>query len=92
MTYVQDNEGGQTDDEYDQMKHDAPGISEPATHAHTAPGPSKIFAGISSGHQSRKEYDYVAIRTTLNDVLCELRYRNDIDVECDQLFRDMQRQ
>lgn len=64
---VQDNEGGPTDDEYDQMKHNAPGISKHATRAHTTPGPSHTFAGTSFRHQSREEYDSVTIRTALDN-------------------------
>lgn len=48
--HVQDNEGGLTDDEYDQMEHYAPSISEPVTRVLTAPDPSITFAGTSFGH------------------------------------------
>lgn len=69
---VQDNQGGQTDNEYDEMKKDAPTFSDPTTHAHPAHGPSNTFIGTSPQHQSREEYDYVSIRTALGDVLYEL--------------------
>lgn len=73
------------------MEHNSPGISEPSTRAHTIHDPSNSFVGTSSGHQFREECDYVAIRTALDDILCELRHHNDIDVEHNHLFRDMQR-
>lgn len=84
-----DNESVPTDDEYDHMEHDPPGISEPVTCAYIIPDPSNTFVCTSSGHQSQEEYDYVAIRITLDDVLYELRHCNDIDAKRNQLFRNM---
>ncbi|KAI5430277.1 hypothetical protein KIW84_034746 [Lathyrus oleraceus] len=46
----------------------------------------------SSEYQPREEYDYIAMWTTLDDVLSELRHRNDADVDCDVLLRHIQRQ
>ncbi|KAI5433700.1 hypothetical protein KIW84_020823 [Lathyrus oleraceus] len=44
---VQDNQGGKTDDEYDEMEHDDPTFSDPTTRAHTLPVPSNTFADTS---------------------------------------------
>lgn len=88
---VQGNQGGQTDDEFDEMEQDAPTFFDPTTHEHTAPDPSDAFAGTSPRHQSREEYDYVDIRTALDDVLCKLRYCNDANAERNQLLRNIQR-
>ncbi|KAI5410313.1 hypothetical protein KIW84_055707 [Lathyrus oleraceus] len=46
----------------------------------------------SSGKQSREEYVYVPIWTTLDNVLQEMRHWNDIDAECDQLSKALQQQ
>ncbi|KAI5402897.1 hypothetical protein KIW84_050480 [Lathyrus oleraceus] len=48
----------------------------------------KYFLMISN----REEYDYTAMRTTLDDVLSELRHQNDANADCDVLLRHIQRQ
>ncbi|KAI5395670.1 hypothetical protein KIW84_062008 [Lathyrus oleraceus] len=48
--------------------------------------------GTSSGYQPCEEYDYTAMRTTLDDVLSELRYQNDAEADRDVILRNIQRQ
>lgn len=75
------NEGGQTNDEFNQGERGSP-THEPSpyhpphiTHplAHTALYFSNCSAGTSSGCQSQEKYNYVVIRTVLDDVLHELQ-------------------
>lgn len=70
---VQDNQGGQTDNEYDEMEQDAPTFSDTVTRAYTAFGPSNTFTCTSPRQQPREEYGYVDIRTALDDALCKLQ-------------------
>lgn len=88
---MQDNQGGQTDDAFDEMEKDSPTFFDPTTCSHTAPSPSKTFVGTSLRHQSREKYDYVGISTALDDVLCELRHHNNVDIKRDHLLRNIQR-
>lgn len=75
--------------EPDHMKQDAP---HTGTHAYTTSDFLDSFAGTSSGYQHREEYDYTAMRTSLDDILRELRHHNDTDVDRDVLLRHIQRQ
>ncbi|KAI5444134.1 hypothetical protein KIW84_012664 [Lathyrus oleraceus] len=72
----------------DRMEEDTP---QNGTHAHTTHAFSDSSTGTSFGYQPREEYDYTAIRITLDDILSELRHQNDIDVESDVLFKSIQR-
>ncbi|KAI5440122.1 hypothetical protein KIW84_025465 [Lathyrus oleraceus] len=75
--------------EPDNMDQDAPYIG---THAHTAPAFPDSFPGTSFGHQPHEEYDHIAMMTTLDDVLSELRHRNDVEADHDVLLRNIQMQ
>lgn len=86
---MQHNQGGQTDNEYDEMELDAPTFYDTPTRAHTTVDPSNTFAGTFPRQQSQEEYDYVDIRTALDDVLCELQHCKDVVTECDQFLRDI---
>ena len=46
----------------------------------------------ASRQQTPQEYDYVAIRTTLDEAIKELRHWNDTETECDTMFQAMQQQ
>ncbi|KAI5398304.1 hypothetical protein KIW84_063910 [Lathyrus oleraceus] len=46
----------------------------------------------SSGYHPREEYDYTAMRTTLDDILSEIRHLNDVDTDSDMLLRNIQSQ
>ncbi|KAI5414605.1 hypothetical protein KIW84_040187 [Lathyrus oleraceus] len=72
--------------EPDHMEQDAP---HTGTQAHIAPVFLDSFAGTSSGHQPREEYDYIAMKATLDDILSELRHRSDADADCDVLLRNI---
>ncbi|KAI5423876.1 hypothetical protein KIW84_030194 [Lathyrus oleraceus] len=48
--------------------------------------------GTSSGYQPREEYDYPAMRTTLDDVLSKLIHWNDVEADHDVLLRNIQMQ
>lgn len=74
---------------HDRMEQDAP---QTGTHAHTTYVFPDSFAGASSGYQPREEYDYTAMRTTLDDILSQLRHQNDVDEDCGVLLRSIQRQ
>lgn len=73
----------------DRMEQDVP---QTGTHAHTTHAFPDSFAGTSSRYHPRKEYDYIAIRTALNDILSELRHRNDVATDRDVLLKSIQRQ
>lgn len=75
--------------EFGHMEQDAPQTS---THAHTTHVFPDSFAGTSSGYQPREEYDYTAMRTALDDIISELRHRNDVNADRDMLLRNIQRQ
>ncbi|KAI5439610.1 hypothetical protein KIW84_025118 [Lathyrus oleraceus] len=75
--------------EPDHMEKDAPQAS---AHVHTKHAFPNSFLGTSFGYQPREEYDYTAMRTTLDDILSELRHHNDVDADCDVLLRNIQRQ
>lgn len=49
------------------------------------------FAGTSSRYKSHEEYDYIAMRTALDDILREHRHRNDAKTERDVLLRNIHR-
>lgn len=70
----------------DRMEQDVP---HTGTHAYTTHAFPDSFAGTSSGYQPHEEYDHTAMRTTLDDILSELRHQNDIDVEHDMLIRSI---
>lgn len=70
------------------MEKDAP---QDGTHAHTTHVFPDSFAGTSSEYQPREEYDYTAMRITLDDVLSELKHRNNTDADCDVLLRYIHR-
>ncbi|KAI5446034.1 hypothetical protein KIW84_014034 [Lathyrus oleraceus] len=63
---IQGNEGNSTDDDINDMEHDAPA---PPTHPHTTHGTTDTFAGTSSEHQSCDGNYYASIRIALDDVL-----------------------
>lgn len=74
-----------------------PGYMEPdtpqtGTRAYTTHDFPDFFASTSSGYQPHEEYDYTAMRTTLDDILSELRHRNDVDADRDILLRNIQMQ
>ncbi|KAI5413818.1 hypothetical protein KIW84_058096 [Lathyrus oleraceus] len=75
--------------EPDHMEQD---VSHIGTQAHTAPSFPDSFTGTSSGHQSCEKYDYTAMRTTLDNILSELRHRNDVEANRDVLLRNIQMQ
>lgn len=75
--------------EPDHMDQDAP---HNGTHAHTTHAFLDSFAGTSFEYQPCEEYDYTAMRTTLDDILSDLRHQNDVDADCDMLLRIIQRQ
>ena len=68
------------------MEQDAP---QTGTHAHTTHVFPDSFAGTSSRYKSQEEYDYTAMRTSLDDILRELRHRNDAETERDVLLRNI---
>lgn len=70
------------------MEKDAP---HTGTQSHTTPTFPDSFAGTSSRYQPREEYDYTAMRADLDDVLSELRHRNDAKADRDVLLRNIQR-
>lgn len=73
--------------EPDHMEKDVP---HTGTHAYIAPAFPDSFAGTSFGHQPREEYDYTTMRTTLDDVLSELRHQNNVEEDRDVLLRNIQ--
>lgn len=73
----------------DRMEQDAPLT---VTHAYTTHALPDSFAGTSSGYQLRKEYEYTSMRTTLDDILSELRHQNNVDMDRDVLLMSIQRQ
>ncbi|KAI5430861.1 hypothetical protein KIW84_035118 [Lathyrus oleraceus] len=75
-----------TSPEPDHMEKDAPHTSAHAHTTHAFPDP---FVGTSSGYQPHEEYDYTAIRTALDDILSELRHRNNVDADRDVLLRNI---
>ncbi|KAI5413961.1 hypothetical protein KIW84_058203 [Lathyrus oleraceus] len=77
------------EDEPDHMEQDAP---HTGTHAHTTHAFPDSFTGTSSGYQPCEEYDYTAMRITLDDILSELKHRNDVDADRDVLLRSIHRQ
>lgn len=77
------------EDEPDHMEQDAPHID---THTHTTHIFPDSFTGTSSGYQSREEYNYTDMRTTLDDIFNEIKDQNDAEVERDVLLRNIHRQ
>lgn len=75
--------------EPDHMEQDAP---HTCTHAYIAHVFPDSFGGTSSEHQPCEEYDYTAMRTTLDEVLSELRHQNDAEADQDVLLRNIQMQ
>lgn len=86
---IKGNEGNSTDDDIDDIEHYAP---EPPTHPHTTHDTTDIFAGTSSGHQSHDGNDYASIKAALDNILSEMWHHNTLDVEHDQLIKDMHSQ
>ncbi|KAI5424089.1 hypothetical protein KIW84_030342 [Lathyrus oleraceus] len=68
----------------DRIEQDAP---QNGTHAHTTYAFPDSFVGTSSRYQLHEEYDYIAMRTTLDDILSELRHQNDVDADRDVPLR-----
>lgn len=71
------------------MEQDAPHTGTDAYTTHVFPD---SFIGTSSKYHPRKEYDYTTMRTSLYNILCELRHQNDADADRDMLLRSIQRQ
>lgn len=85
-----DNAGGHTNEEYDQIEQGSPIHEPPPNHspcnlfspAHSTPYFFDIFAGTSTR----------AAHITHDDMLCKVRARNASDAEHDNLFSLMHRQ
>ncbi|KAI5388012.1 hypothetical protein KIW84_073922 [Lathyrus oleraceus] len=73
----------------DRMEQDAP---HTGSHAHITHAFFYSFAGTSSEYQPHEEYDYTTMRTTLDDILSELRHQNNVSAVRDILLRSIQRQ
>lgn len=73
----------------DRMEQDAP---QTGTHAHTTHVFPDSFVGTSSGYQPCEKYNYTAMRTTLDDILSDIRHRNDVYMDRDVILRSIQRQ
>lgn len=74
--------------ELDHMEQNAPHTS---TQEHTVPTFPDSVAGTSSEHQPHEEYDYTSMKTSLDDVLSELRHQNDDEVHRYILLSNIQR-
>lgn len=83
------NKVRETYDDYDDLDHGSP---ETSTHPHNAHGTSNTFAGTSFGHQPRGRDDYTNIRSSLDDVLAEMRQCNTLYATRDQMMHDIQAQ
>lgn len=73
----------------DHMEQDVPYTG---THAYTIPAFPDSYACTSSRYHPHKKYDYTTMRTTLDDVLSEIRHWNDAGIDRDVLLRNIQRQ
>lgn len=73
--------------EPDHIEQDVP---HTGTHAHTAPAFPDYFAGTSSRYQPCEEYDSIAMKIALDDVLSKLRHRNNAEADHDVLLRNIQ--
>ncbi|KAI5421885.1 hypothetical protein KIW84_045362 [Lathyrus oleraceus] len=71
--------------------HDPDHMEQDASHNGTHVSQPEKYS-TSSRYQPCEEYDYTVMRTSLDDVLSELRHRNDDDVDCDVLLKHIQRQ
>ena len=76
-------QAGQTDDEFDEMEQGAPKVQPQPTQF-----PSESITGTSSRRRRRHE----DTSGTSDDILAEIRQRNNLDAQRDQKLQDIQTQ